>query len=389
MAGRRTRLAERRKACGYTQEALAEVLGVAPTTIQHWERGTTAPQPAQRSRLARVLKVRPAEMTELLRGELHTDPAPPAVEPFSVRSDVAQMKSTLTALLSHGDRYGGDTVAGAAVQVWEVAQRKLDSGMIPEKDQSTYLSAASEAAEVAGWLLYDAGYREKARAAVLESRILAQHAGDQSMELFALDLLAMLDVESGRPGEALRIADEILSRSDVPPRVSLMAQVRRGRALAVTGDRTRALSAMNRAFGALEESMSPRDPAWSWWVDQREILGHSAQALLTLARPQEAIPRLQAAQEMAAARYSDGISRNLMGHRIALLRGFAMLESWREAAHEMEAIASASVDIASGHYRWRLHEALNTIERTHVPDWLADLSRDVRRRAAPFDPAKG
>lgn len=383
MARRRTRLAERRKACGYTQEALAEVLGVAVTTVQHWERGTAEPQPQQRSRLAKVLKVSPGEMTKILRDQVTTNPTSPAGEPTSVRADMARMKSTLTALLTHADRYGGDTVAGAAVQVWKVAHRKLDSGIIPEIDQPSYLSATSEAAEVAGWLLYDAGNLESARAAVLESRILAQHAGDQSMELFALDLLAMLDVESGRPGEALRISDEILSRSNVPPRVSLMAQVRRGRALALTGDRVRALSAMNSAFGALEDSLSPRDPAWSWWVDQREILGHSAQAFLTLARPQDAIPELQKAQEMAAARYSGSASRNLIGHQIALLRGFTMVESWRDAAKEMEAISSASIDIESGHYRRRLREALNLIDReSHVPDWLTDLSREVRQGAA-------
>src|SRR5437762_11549881 len=51
MAIRRQRLAERRKAVGYTQEQLAEQLGVERTTVARWEAGATAPQPWQRPNL--------------------------------------------------------------------------------------------------------------------------------------------------------------------------------------------------------------------------------------------------------------------------------------------------------------------------------------------------
>jgi DNA-binding XRE family transcriptional regulator len=41
----RRRLAERRKALGLTQEALADAMGVERTTVVRWERGETAPLP--------------------------------------------------------------------------------------------------------------------------------------------------------------------------------------------------------------------------------------------------------------------------------------------------------------------------------------------------------
>lgn len=66
MTGRRRVLAERRKAAGYSQEALAEALRVEPSTVGRWERGETAPQPWFRPKLARLLGVAHVELEVLL-----------------------------------------------------------------------------------------------------------------------------------------------------------------------------------------------------------------------------------------------------------------------------------------------------------------------------------
>lgn len=65
---RRQRLAQRRKAVGLTQEQLAGLLDVDPTTVARWERGETQPLPWLRPKLARALKVSPERIEELLRG---------------------------------------------------------------------------------------------------------------------------------------------------------------------------------------------------------------------------------------------------------------------------------------------------------------------------------
>lgn len=59
-------LAERRKALGYSQEKLAELLGVDRTTVGRWESGRIKPQPPQRRGLAIALEVTPAELDALL-----------------------------------------------------------------------------------------------------------------------------------------------------------------------------------------------------------------------------------------------------------------------------------------------------------------------------------
>ncbi|WP_079152130.1 helix-turn-helix domain-containing protein [Streptomyces sp. RTd22] len=239
----RAALAER----GISMRGAARALNYDVSYLSRVVNGKQLPSP----RLAKALD-------QLLGGEGSLASLVAAEEssehPSGACSDIAYMKASATHLLQHAERYGGDTVAAAAVQVWQAAQGKLDTDSIPEKDRTGYLAAVAESAEVAGWLLFDAAQWDAARAAFLESHMLARHAGDRSMQWFALDMLAMLDIERGRPGEALRIADELLSQRRVPPRIALLAEVRRGRALAQTGDRHRTLTALDAARGRAEAS---------------------------------------------------------------------------------------------------------------------------------------
>lgn len=66
MASRRTRLAQRRKATGYSQERLAELLGVDRSTIVRWEAADSEPQPWLRPKLAAALDVSVEGLRELL-----------------------------------------------------------------------------------------------------------------------------------------------------------------------------------------------------------------------------------------------------------------------------------------------------------------------------------
>jgi tetratricopeptide (TPR) repeat protein/transcriptional regulator with XRE-family HTH domain len=73
---KRRRLAQRRKAVGLTQEALACVLGVEPSTVVRWERGETEPLPWIRPKLAETLRVSANRLDDLLVG---TGPAGPVL----------------------------------------------------------------------------------------------------------------------------------------------------------------------------------------------------------------------------------------------------------------------------------------------------------------------
>jgi transcriptional regulator with XRE-family HTH domain len=69
-------LAQRRKAEGLTQEALASLLEVEPSTVVRWERGETEPLPWIRPKLAETLRVSADRLEDLLVG---AGPAGPAL----------------------------------------------------------------------------------------------------------------------------------------------------------------------------------------------------------------------------------------------------------------------------------------------------------------------
>jgi transcriptional regulator with XRE-family HTH domain len=64
---RRLGLARARKKVGYSQEALAEALGVDRSTVVRWEAGEHEPLPYIRPKLARLLDVSAEELNELLQ----------------------------------------------------------------------------------------------------------------------------------------------------------------------------------------------------------------------------------------------------------------------------------------------------------------------------------
>jgi transcriptional regulator with XRE-family HTH domain len=66
MASRRQELSQRRKAVGFTQESLAEYLGVERSTVIRWEAGDSEPLPSIRPNLARALQVSIDQLAELL-----------------------------------------------------------------------------------------------------------------------------------------------------------------------------------------------------------------------------------------------------------------------------------------------------------------------------------
>ncbi|MCZ7420709.1 helix-turn-helix transcriptional regulator [Verrucosispora sp. WMMA2121] len=66
MALKRHRLCQRRKALGYSQERLADLLGVERSTVVRWENAETDPQPWHRTRIASALRVTLEQLDDML-----------------------------------------------------------------------------------------------------------------------------------------------------------------------------------------------------------------------------------------------------------------------------------------------------------------------------------
>jgi tetratricopeptide (TPR) repeat protein/transcriptional regulator with XRE-family HTH domain len=100
MAAKRQRLAQRRKAAGLSQEALAGVLEVERSTVVRWESGETEPLPWIRPKLARALRV----SAEQLDGLLKIEPQP---EPTAAREGVPWPEARFAPPLAAAGGEGG------------------------------------------------------------------------------------------------------------------------------------------------------------------------------------------------------------------------------------------------------------------------------------------
>ncbi|MER6897669.1 helix-turn-helix transcriptional regulator, partial [Amycolatopsis sp. NPDC000740] len=67
MGERREGLVRARKAANLTQEKLAALLPADEKSIRAWESGRSEPRPHRRDRLARLLRISPDRLEELLR----------------------------------------------------------------------------------------------------------------------------------------------------------------------------------------------------------------------------------------------------------------------------------------------------------------------------------
>ena len=81
MAAKRQLLAQRRKAVGFSQEALASVLEVERSTVVRWESGDTEPLPWIRPNLARALGITVDQLGELLGRAGPAVPRQPQADP--------------------------------------------------------------------------------------------------------------------------------------------------------------------------------------------------------------------------------------------------------------------------------------------------------------------
>lgn len=89
MSSKRAQLAARRRTVGYSQERLAELLGVERSTVARWESGDTEPQPCFRPKIADALRISIEDLGALLTAETPdrpTDPVGPAAAVTLVES---------------------------------------------------------------------------------------------------------------------------------------------------------------------------------------------------------------------------------------------------------------------------------------------------------------
>jgi transcriptional regulator with XRE-family HTH domain len=311
MAGKRHRLAARRRLLGFTQESLAERLGVDASTVKRWESGRTGggPQPWVRRGLAECLEISLEELEALLADD-------PPVLPWVAGHDEddvdrrallkllggAAMAAPFAGHLEHLRRgidaaLGGPTTP-ADVEEWERTALRYahEVGHLPYADVfpslltdlaelHVRLMHASDAlhprmAHVCGQLsafmaiiLFDKGDPGGARRYWRTAVRAADESGDLALRSHIRAKRAVYALYEPSALPALTLSEEAIAVGKGAPRAGVVSgQAVRSQALALLGrhdDARRALGDLADTFAHLPES-TVADCISEWgWSEQR------------------------------------------------------------------------------------------------------------------------
>ena len=221
MALKRWRLVERRKAVGFSQEALAWRLGVDRTTIVRWEIAWNEPLPRLRPKLAEALQVILDELAELLADIVETAPEPKvahagipweeedptkrrdalklgfalvATTAFPSRlgaADVDRFRDSMRSLDALDSQVGGGAVFERAVDQLRQVHHLLDTAQYNSTTGRRLQGLAGELTNMVGWLAFDAGRQLTARLFFLEALAIADFSEDSQLNTHVLSSMAL------------------------------------------------------------------------------------------------------------------------------------------------------------------------------------------------------
>ena len=299
MTVKRRALAERRRTVGYTQEQLAEVLGVERSTVVRWEAGETTPQPWCRPKLAEALAVSVDELdTMLTNGETGKDTGaglpddaeydPVLASPWSHRGTVeaavmlsggdnrvkrrafltgtaltapahqwlvhepeplvsgvkgrrvsAGLADRLPAMIAElramDDVAGGGSVLSLAQHEFGWITGLLDQASYDEATGRKLLASLAELGQLASWGAYDSGQPGLAQRYNVAALRAAHSADDRPLGAHILGSMAKQAAHQGRPAEAVTLAETALAGAKGLESPRLQAQLYVRQAYALAG----------------------------------------------------------------------------------------------------------------------------------------------------------
>jgi hypothetical protein len=349
-----------RQAFRMTNESFAEHLCVSVRTVANW-RGNpgVTPRPAIQEILDAALERAPDRVKAqfaLLIGEAESgNHEAGRVESFetslnATSSSEIEGSELLESINSHiheivalDNRFGGADLLRLSTRFFRNLRDQLGMGSYDPRLERDLHSAAGELAEVVGWLAYDAEAHDLCRRMNQESLYFTRLAGDKTVELLTLQNSSMHAAAEGRPREALHIARSVLEGDyKLSPRIKALFLTRKARALAQSGDRS-ALRLLSEIRDLYLNGVSDADPAWAWWVDDRELTWHEAMVQRDLGLSGKAIDHFE---RSVMAIPADEI-RSQYVHRAYLLQSQVDNNTWDAATQTVRQLIPLSREVAS------------------------------------------
>jgi transcriptional regulator with XRE-family HTH domain len=319
---RRSLLAERRKATGLSQEALAEQLGVERSTIRRWEAGATTPQPRIREELAEALRITSAQLEDLLAaaGESSDDALvdrrafaglatgvalAPLTRPRSGSRigapEIRQLHARTARIRRLDDHLGGMDTYAVYTSEAAATQRLIKQASYSQPTARALTGVLAEQLQMAGWAAYDAGRYGDSRRHYKAALTAAHDSGDRALIGNSLAFIAYEKASVETATESTKVAG-----AAVTPAVRALLHERLAWTHAIAGDVDQTARALDQAQAAITSPAEGPEPDWVWWVDQLEIEIMAGRCWTELHRPERAVPIL----ERGLSAYDDTHSRD-------------------------------------------------------------------------------
>ncbi|GAA2641732.1 helix-turn-helix domain-containing protein [Streptomyces vastus] len=388
MAAKRQRLAQRRKASGYTQEQFADALKVDRTTVQRWEKGEVDPQPHQRPKMAKLLQLTSRELDELLTADVLPVTAGPSwIVPAQPANDDEMAAWELSRRVQASD-VGDETLTRLERTFDELAMaypvtppadllervRQHSAYVVKLLDARKTLSEHRRLLVVGGWLsLFGATLhidlkQEHAATASLQAAVtLARQAEHPEIEAWCFETDAWRVLTDGDYAKAIELSQAAQAIAPVGTSALIQATAQEGRARARLGHSTETYAAIERVQGmAAKLGIPDRPKEHHYQYDPAKALAYTATTLAWLG---DAAAEPYAREVIARLSPSDDVSkwpRRVASANIDLALVLLADNRLDEACDSAQKAIMSGRVVPSNH--WRALEVVNAVEARQLPE---------------------
>lgn len=346
MAGKRIRLAQRRKSAGFTQETLAEHLGVERSTVGRWESAETEPQAWLRPKLARAFKITGEELQAALADVTVIQKRPSdrvnyaLVNPASADlMVVAYLHERLRQLDESYDQASSTSLLGPAGHVHGQVKFLRENATNPRVRRGLY-EVEADSAILMGQLVWDVSQRRDHQAPLTyfgEAVAAARHVHDPSIEAYAtlrMSFVALYGEKSPERGVMLAQQAAEVAKA-VSPSLTGLSLLHVAEGHAMTGGLKACEDALKKADAQFDRVSSDDVAAEYYTANEFNRLAGSCYLFLDL--PERAEPILRTTtRALAAKKKSQAIA--LGNLTLALIRQGKLDEAAATMHHTIDAV---------------------------------------------------
>ncbi|WP_327074897.1 helix-turn-helix domain-containing protein [Kitasatospora purpeofusca] len=393
MAARRRAFIERRKALGFTQDSLAQSVGVDRSTVARWESGKVDPQDWQRPTLVKVLRVTLAELDAILYGGVDqgrsqvmraSATVPPA---YDDEIDALELARRVSA-----SDVGKETIERLELTFHDLAVkyptvaphellgqvRKYSSYVTSLMDARKTLEEHRQLLVIGGWfsllgatLHIDLNQQDAATARLRTAMTLAQHAGHSEIQAWCFETDAWRVLTDGHYSRAAELSATAQQLAPAGSSVEIQAIAQQGRAFARLGYSNETYSAIDRVQSLSSSIGTPDQPEHHFQYDPAKAVAYAATTLAWLGDPaaetyaREVISRLSPPDDMTKW------PRRVASANIDLALSLVTTNRLDEACYAAQRAMLSGRVAPSNH--WRALEVVNAVETGKISD-----ARDLR-----------